>query len=209
VLSSLFNFILPHPSLVFHSSGQHEFRRRLLLAVGSSLQALPHQTTPPSAPSRPREALQPLHWFPSASHQLLDARRRLPLPPSSLLLSVAPNPKRVFLIDCTNTFPTTHWSSCACPSPMSAARASPSSLTPPPPLRALVEIPLPDHLYPRHMVQSGCRKPLKLPLPSDLAAGDPPRRNRPVKSLPLSLTTARDFGWEESKARGAVCKACD
>jgi hypothetical protein len=28
-----------------------------------------------------------------------------------------------------------------------------------------------------------------------------------VKPLPPSLTMARDFGWEESKAQGAVCKA--
>jgi hypothetical protein len=157
--------------------------------------------------SRPREALRPLNWFPSALHRLPDARRRLPPPSSSLLPLVAPNPKLVFPIDCTNTFPTTHWSSCAGPSPTSAAGASPSSLTPPPPLQAPVKIPLPGRRYPRHVVQLDHRKPLKLPLPSDLAAGGPPRRNRPVKPLPSPLTTARDHGLEDSKAQGAICKA--
>jgi hypothetical protein len=164
-------------------------------------------TTPQAAPSRPREALRSLHWFPSAPHQLPDAHRRLPPPPSSLLPPVAPNPKLVFPIDCTNTFRTTHWSSCAGPSLTSATGTSLSSLTPPPPLRALVKIPLPGHLYPRHVVQSDHRKPLKLPLPSDLTAGGPPRRNRPVKPLSSPRTTARDHGLEDSKAQGAICKA--
>jgi hypothetical protein len=161
------------------------------------------QSTP--SPSAPR----PLHWLPSATHRLPDTRRCLPLPPSSLLPPVAPNPKLVFPIDCTNTFPTTRWSSCAGPSPTSAPGASPSSLTPPPPLRALVEIPLSGRHYPRHVVQSDHRKPPKLPLPLVLAAGDPPHRNRPVKPLSPPLTTARDHGLEDSKAQGAVCKACD
>jgi hypothetical protein len=38
-------------------------------------------TTPQSAPPRPREALRPLHWLPSATHRLPDAHRRLPPPP--------------------------------------------------------------------------------------------------------------------------------
>jgi hypothetical protein len=137
-------------------------------------------TTPQSAPPRPREALRPLHWLPSATHRLPDTRRRLPPPPSSLLPPVAPNPKLMFPIDCTNTFPTTHWSLCPGPSPTSAAGASPSSLTPPPPVRAPVEVPLSGHLYPRHVAQSNRREPLKLSLPSDLAAGDPPHRNTAV-----------------------------
>jgi hypothetical protein len=137
-------------------------------------------TTPQLDSFQPREALRPLHWFPSAPHRLPDARRRLPPPPSSLSAPVAPNPKLMFPIGYTSTFPTTHWSSCAGPSPTSAAGASPSSLTPPPPLRAPIEIPLPGHLYPRHVVQSNRREPLKLPLPSDLAAGGPPRRNTAV-----------------------------
>jgi hypothetical protein len=66
---------------------------------------------------------------------------------------------------------------------------------------------LPSRRYPRHVVQSDHRKPLKLPLPSDLAAGGPPRRNRPVKPLPSPLTTARDHGLEDSKAQGAIYKA--
>jgi hypothetical protein len=166
-------------------------------------------TTPQLNSSRPREALQPLHWLPSATHRLPDARRRLPPPPSSLLPPVAPNPKLVFPIGYTSTFPTTHWSSCAGPSLMSAVGASLSSLTPPPPLRAPVEIPLSGRRYPRHVVQSDHHKPLKLPLPSDLAAGGPPRQNRPVKPLSSSLTTARDHVLEDSKTQGAICKAYD
>jgi hypothetical protein len=46
-------------------------------------------TTPQLAPHRPREALRPLRWFPSALHRLPDARRRLPPPPLPLSPSVA------------------------------------------------------------------------------------------------------------------------
>jgi hypothetical protein len=164
-------------------------------------------TTPQLDSSRPRAALRPLHWFPSALHRLPDARRRLPPPPSSLLLPVAPSPKLMFPIDCTNTFPTTHWSSCAGPSLTSATGASPSLLTPPPPLRALVEIPFPDHLYPRHVAQSNRRKPLKFPLPSDLAAGNPPCRNTAVSPLLPCYPWPRTSGLKELKAQGAICKA--
>jgi hypothetical protein len=48
-----------------------------------------------------------------------------------------------------------------------------------------------------------------LPRPFPLAAGNRRHRNRPVKPLPPSLTMARDFEWEESKARGAVCETRD
>jgi hypothetical protein len=113
----------------------------------------------------------------------------------------------MFPIDCTNTFPTTHWSSYAGPSPTSSTGTSPSSLTPPLPLRALVEIPFPDHLYPRHVAQSDHRKPLKLSLPSDLAASDPPRRNTAVQPLlPLS-PLAKDHRLKDAKAQGVICKA--
>jgi hypothetical protein len=84
---------------------------------------------------------------------------------------------------------------------------SPSSLTPPPPLRALVEIPFPNHLYPRHVAQSNRRKPLKLPLPSDLAAGDPPRRNTAIPPLLPFHPWPRTSGLKELKAQGAICKA--
>jgi hypothetical protein len=126
-------------------------------------------TTPQLAPHRPREAIRLPHWLSSALHQLPDARRRLPPPPSSLPPPVASNPKLMLPIDGTNTFPTTHWCLRAGSSPVLTAGALPSSLPPPPPLRALVEIPFPDHRNPRHVVQSNRREPLRLSLPSDLA----------------------------------------
>jgi hypothetical protein len=87
----------------------------------------------------------------------------------------------------------THWCLRVGSSPVLAAGAPPSSLTPPPPLRALVEIPFPDHRNPRHVVQS------------DLAAGDPPRRNMAVQSLLPFCPWLRTSGLEELKTQGIIC----
>jgi hypothetical protein len=151
--ASLASARAPQPPAALQFRPEHRCRRPPSATVSCSLWTahLSHlrtMTTPQLDSSRPREALQPLHYFPSAPHRPPDARQRLPPPPSSLSPPVVPNPKLIFPIGYTSTFPTTHWSSCAGPSPTSAAGASPSSLTPPPPLRALVEIPLPGHPLP-------------------------------------------------------------
>jgi hypothetical protein len=164
-------------------------------------------TTPQPAPHRPRGALRLPHWLSSTLHRLLDARRCLPPPPSSLSPPVASNPKLMLPIDDTNTSPTTHWSLRAGSSPVLTAGASPSSLPPPPPFRALVEIPFPDHRNSRHVVQSNRHEPLRLSLPSDLAAGDPPRRNMAVQPLLPFCLWPGTSGLEELKTQGAIYKA--
>jgi hypothetical protein len=99
MLYSPSNFALPLPSPVLHSSGQYEPRA----ALGSSWAARSEPScatiTPQLALHQPREALRPLRWSPSASHQLLDkfpaisTRRRSASPSTHRYRAPQPSPR--------------------------------------------------------------------------------------------------------------------
>jgi hypothetical protein len=78
----------------------------------------------------------------------------------------------------------------------------------PPPSAALLSSrrryspPRPDPEHPQV-----CNNVVMLPHPSTLAAGDCLRRIWPVNPRASPLTTAKDLGWEDTKAQGAICKA--
>jgi hypothetical protein len=157
---------------------------------------------------QPHEALRPLNWSLCAPHQLLDGcRRSPPAAPAARRGAPTPDPSRPQLI-----------SPLASPHRPEAPRLLPCCPQPPehrprrsPPPPAALSSSRRRYRPPRTdpdrpQVRTDV---VILPHPFTLAAGDRRRRNGPVKPLPPSLTTARDLGLEESKARGAVCKACD
>jgi hypothetical protein len=86
---------------------------------------------------------------------------------------------------------------------------SPSTVTPPPPPRVLVELHLSGHPNPRQVAQQDHRKPLSPSLPLDLAAGDRRRRNMATLSLLWFGPQPKDLGLEDLKTQGFFCKAID
>jgi hypothetical protein len=59
------------------------------------------------------------------------------------------------------------------------------------------------------VAQQDHRKPLSLPLPLDLAAGDRRRRNTAAPALLCFGPQPKDHGLEDLKTQGVFCKAID
>jgi hypothetical protein len=81
----------------------------------------------------------------------------------------------------------THWFSCAGWLPTFIAGAPLSPLTPPPPPRVFIGIPLPGRSNPRHVAHKDPRELLFLFLPLDLTADDHRRRNMAATVLLCSV----------------------
>jgi hypothetical protein len=87
--------------------------------------------------------------------------------------------------------------------------ALPSTVTSPPPPRALIGISSSEHHDPRQEVHPNRREFLSLLLPSDLAAGDLSRRYTAVLPLLCVCLQLRDLVLEDLKVQGAICTALD